>query len=156
MRHLKLLAAAAAFAFAFGPAEAAEPAAPAPAIPTLLTAPLPDVPGKHLVVVRLQLPPAKAGRSMAHRHPGSVFVYVTEGAARLGVEGQPVQVVKAGEGFFEPEGALHVVSESASATLPASAIAVMIVPDGAPLVLPADPHGAHQGMPPRSTEEGPQ
>ena len=148
MRLLELLAAAASLVAAAGSALAAEPPAPAAAIPTLLTAALPDVPGKHLVVVRLKLPPATPGRSMAHRHPGSVFVYVTEGTARLGIAGQPVQVVKAGEGFFEPEGALHVVSESASPTEPASAIAVMIVPDGAPLVLPADPHGGRQGMPP--------
>jgi quercetin dioxygenase-like cupin family protein len=65
-----------------------------------------------------------------------VYVFVTEGTARLGIEGQPVQEVHAGEGFFEPVGAVHTVSESASATEPASGIAVMIVPDGSPLVLP--------------------
>src|SRR5690606_41587076 len=41
-----------------------------------------------------------------------------------------------GEGFFEPAGALYTVMESASATDPASAIAVMIVPEGAPLLTP--------------------
>jgi quercetin dioxygenase-like cupin family protein len=116
---------------------AAAPAVP-PAVPPMFSAPLPDVPGSHLVVVRLKLPPAGTAMSHPHRHPGSVYVYVTEGTARLGVEGQPVQVVHAGESFFEPKGALHVVAESASATEPASAIAVMIVPDGAPLVLPAE------------------
>ena len=135
------LAAAAVCTAVAGPAAAADAPAPPPAVPPLLTAALTDVPGKHLVVVRLKLPPA-GGPSHPHRHPGSVFVYVTEGVARLGVEGQPVQVVKAGEGFFEPRGALHTVGESASSTEPASAIAVMIVPDGAPLVLPADAHAA--------------
>jgi hypothetical protein len=53
----------------------------------------------------------------------------------LGIEGQPVQEVAAGEGFFEPVGALHTVMESASPTNPATAIAVMIVPEGAPLVI---------------------
>jgi quercetin dioxygenase-like cupin family protein len=72
---------------------------------------------------------------LGHRHPGSVYVYVTEGAVRLGVEGQPVQVVKAGGSFFEPVGAHHIVNENASATEPARAIAVMIVPEGAPLVV---------------------
>jgi len=52
----------------------------------------------------------------------------------LGVEGQPAQVVKAGGSFFEAVGAHHIISENASATEPARAIAVMIVPDGAPLV----------------------
>ncbi len=128
-----------------GPAPAGVPSSPVKAagVPTLFSTLLPDVPGKRLVVVRLKLPPGNARKSPPHRHPGSVYVYVTEGAARLGVEGQPVQVVQAGEGFFEPEGALHTVSESASPTEPASAIAVMIVPDGAPLVLPGDTHPPH-------------
>src|SRR5688572_2951779 len=113
-----------------------------PAGPTeLFRAALPDMPGKQLVVVALTIPPRRADQppSMGHRHPGSVYVYVTEGTARFGVEGQPVKEVKAGESFFEPPGALHTVMESAHPTEPAMAIAVMIVPDGAPLTLPAQP-----------------
>lgn len=108
---------------------------PAPAAPTVLfSAPLPDVPGKSLVVVPLKWGPNTKHTRVDHRHPGSVYVYVTEGTVRLGIEGQPVKEVRAGEGFFEPPGVLHTVAESASATAPAAAIAVMIVPDGAPLV----------------------
>ena len=81
--------------------------------------------------------PGNQPASPGHRHPGSVYVYVTEGTARLGVEGEPVKEVKTGESFFEAPGALHNVMESASATAGAKAIAVMIVPDGAPLTLPA-------------------
>jgi quercetin dioxygenase-like cupin family protein len=102
----------------------------------LFSAPLPDVPGKTLVVVPLKWPPATHHTQVNHRHPGSVYVYVTEGTVRLGIEGQPVQEVHAGEGFFEPPGALHTVAESASATQPAAAIAVMIVPEGAALLTP--------------------
>jgi quercetin dioxygenase-like cupin family protein len=51
----------------------------------------------------------------------------------LGVEGQPVRVLNIGESFFEPPGAHHIINENASATEPARAIAVMIVPDGEPL-----------------------
>jgi quercetin dioxygenase-like cupin family protein len=137
---MRVLTAAAAALILAGPALAAPAASGgAPAIPRLFDSPLPDVPGRHLVVVRLTLPPAGSGPSRGHRHPGSVFVYVTQGTARLGVEGQPVRTVRAGEGFFEPQGALHTVAESASATEPATAIAVMIVPDGAPLATPAGP-----------------
>lgn len=116
-----------------GVAAAQEP----PAGPkTLFSAPLADMPGKQLVVVELKLPPRQEGRPPApgHRHPGSVWVYVTEGVARLGLAGEPVREVKAGESFFEPMGAIHTVGQSASTTEPATAIAVMIVPDGAPLV----------------------
>ena len=106
--------------------------------PTLFSAPLADMPGKQLVVVELTLLPKQEGRlpSPGHRHPGSVYVYVTAGTARLGLAGEPAREVKAGESFFEPMGAIHTVGESASPTEPAKAIAVMIVPDGAALVTP--------------------
>ena len=116
----------------------ATPAGPA----ELFRATLPDMPGKQLVVVALSIAPKRADQppSPGHRHPGSVYVYVTEGTARFGIEGQPVKEIKAGESFFEPPGALHTVMESAHPTERAAAIAVMIVPDGAPLTLPADQH----------------
>ena len=117
---------------------AARPAGP----PELFRAALPDMPGKQLVVVALSIAPRRADQppSPGHRHPGSVYVYVTEGTARFGIEGQPVVEVKAGESFFEAPGALHTVMESAHPTERAQAIAVMIVPDGAPLTLPAAQH----------------
>jgi quercetin dioxygenase-like cupin family protein len=103
-----------------------------------------DVPGKNLVVVKLEIPPKSIqspeapGQSMAHRHPGSVYVYVTKGTVRFGIEGQPVQVVHAGESAFEPMGAVHTILENTSAKKPATVIAVMIVPDGAPIVMPVE------------------
>lgn len=105
----------------------------------IFTAPLQDVPGKELVVVGLEFKPRGKEPAVAHRHPGSVYVYVTRGTARLGIEGQPVQVVHTGESFFEPPGVLHTVAESASETESVAAIAVMIVPQGAPL-LTVEPH----------------
>lgn len=115
---------------------------PAGGPPVLFRTKLADLPGKELVVVALSLAPRRADAppSPGHRHPGSVYVYVTEGTARLGIEGQPVKEVKAGESFFEAPGVLHTVAESAHPTENAAAIAVMIVPEGAPLVLPAEQH----------------
>jgi quercetin dioxygenase-like cupin family protein len=95
---------------------------------------LPEIPGKRLVAVALQFDPKSQRHMLPHRHPGSVYVYVTQGAVKLGIEGQPVQLVHAGESFFEPVGALHTIAENASSTEPAAAIAVLIVPDGAPLL----------------------
>jgi len=117
----------------------------------LFDSPLADVPGKHLVVVNLEWDPKSGQHNIPHRHPGSVYVYVTKGAAKLGIEGQPVRVVHAGESFFEPPGALHTVAESASATEPAAAIAVLIVPDGAPL-LTRDPPAAQASQAPSGQE----
>ena len=105
---------------------------------------LADVPGKTLVIVALEFPPRPQkeadppGQCLGHRHPGSAYVYVTKGSMRQGVAGKPVQLVHAGEGFFEATGELHTVSENASTTEPASAIAIHIVPDGAPILIPND------------------
>ena len=107
----------------------------------LFTTALPDVPGSHLEVVELSFAPKSGAASTAesypgpgHHHPGSVYVYVTQGAIRIGVEGE-VTVVAAGGSFFEPPRAHHMFTESASATQAARAIAVMIVPDGEPPVI---------------------
>ena len=103
---------------------------------------LKDVPGRNLVVVALDFPPLTAARAVPappcadHRHAGSVYVYVTKGSVRLGVRGQPVQVVHAGQSFYEAAGDLHTVAESASATEPAAAIAVLILPHGAAILTP--------------------
>ena len=97
---------------------------------------LPNVPGKSLTAVVVNYAPG--GKSASHHHAGSVFVYVLSGSIRSENSATgPARVYKAGETFFEPPGALHTVSGSASATEPVKAIAVMIVPEGSPLVLPA-------------------
>ena len=140
MRFVITTACAAAFSIvAVAPVHAQQPSPERAAPKTLFSAPLADAPGKNLVVVELDLPPHPEPPSTpeqprrGHHHPGSVYVYVTQGTLRLGLAGQPVRVVKTGESFFEPVGAHHIITESASATEPARAIAVMIVPDGAPL-----------------------
>jgi len=105
---------------------------------------LSDIPGKNLVVVRLEIPPKSAEQAPAsdphagHTHPGSVYVYVVKGSIRFGIEGQPAQVLRAGESAFEPAGAIHTILESTSTAKPASAIAVMIVPDGTPILTPVE------------------
>jgi quercetin dioxygenase-like cupin family protein len=120
-------------------AQPAPTAPPRTAAAPMFQAPLPDVPGTQLVVVKLTFPPSPS-KAPPHKHPGSVWVYITQGEARLGIEGQPPKVVKAGESFFEPVGSIHNVSESTSATEPAFGFAVMLVPNGAPLASVVDPH----------------
>lgn len=123
----------------------AAPPAPAPALgpSVIFSGALKEVPGTKLVVVALTLDPAGKTPPHPHHHPGSVYVYVTQGVARLGLKGQPVQIIHAGESFFEAPGSVHTVAESASDKAPAHAIAVMLVPDGAPLATPeaAETHG---------------
>ena len=93
---------------------------------------LPNVPGKTLTAVTVSYAPG--GKSSAHRHAGSVFVYVLTGAIRSENSATgPGKVYRAGETFFEPPGSEHLVSENASATEPASLLAVFVADDGAQL-----------------------
>jgi quercetin dioxygenase-like cupin family protein len=50
-----------------------------------------------------------------HRHPGVVLAYVLEGRVRFAINGDPERVVTAGGTFFEPLGAEHTTSGSATA-----------------------------------------
>ena len=50
-----------------------------------------------------------------HQHPGVVLAYVLEGRVRFAINNEPEQVIQAGGTFFEPLGATHTTSGSASA-----------------------------------------
>jgi len=93
---------------------------------------LPNVPGKTLTGVHVQYAPG--GKSASHAHAGSVYAYVLSGKIRSenSVTG-PVRVYSAGEGFFEPPGSTHTISENASDTEPASLLAIFVADDGAQL-----------------------
>jgi mannose-6-phosphate isomerase-like protein (cupin superfamily) len=100
---------------------------------------LEDIPDRNMVVSLLDFPPAAgkpaaAPACSAHRHAGPAYVYVLKGTMRLGIGGQPVQTLNEGQSFYEPAGALHTVAENASTTEPAAALAVLILPRGAPIL----------------------
>ena len=93
---------------------------------------LPNVPGKSITAVVVTFPPG--AKSPPHHHAGSVLVYVLSGEVRSENSATgPAQVYKAGETFFEPAGSTHLVSENASATEPATILAVFVADDGATL-----------------------
>lgn len=92
---------------------------------------LPNVPGKRVTVVRVAYGPG--GFTRAHRHAGSVTAYVTKGEIRSQLGGGPVEIFKAGQSFFEPPGATHLVSANASNIEPAELIAVFVADEGAQL-----------------------
>jgi quercetin dioxygenase-like cupin family protein len=98
---------------------------------------LPKVPGKTLTGVHVTYAPG--GKSSAHAHAGSVYAYVLSGRIRSenSVTG-PVRVYSAGEGFFEPPGSVHTISENASDTEPASLLAIFVADEGAQLSRPAN------------------
>ena len=91
---------------------------------------LPNVPGKSLRGVVVEYEPG--GRSSAHTHPKSAFIYATvlRGSIRSQVNGGPVTTYRAGESFSEYPGDHHNVSENASDTEPARLLAVFVVDTG--------------------------
>lgn len=125
-----LFAAAACFAVmyatAYGDEVATETATP------VFSQSLPNVPGQTLTAVLVTYPPG--ARSVRHHHAGSVLAYVLSGSIRSENSATgPGQVYRAGQAFFEPSGSHHLISENASATEPASLLAIFVAEDGAVL-----------------------
>jgi quercetin dioxygenase-like cupin family protein len=61
-----------------------------------------------------------------HRHNGFVLGYVIDGAFRFAIDGQPERVLRAGEAFYEPPGALHTVSASADPRRSTRILAIIV------------------------------
>jgi quercetin dioxygenase-like cupin family protein len=92
---------------------------------------LPDLPGKRVTVVRVTYGPG--GFTPPHRHAGTVTAYITKGQIRSQLKGGPLEIFDVGQSFFEPPGAIHLVSANASNTDWAELIAVFVADEGAQL-----------------------
>ena len=94
-------------------------------------APVLDFPSRDgLAVHAVRVDYQPGGFSRVHRHPAGAYVYVIDGSVMFGLDdGEPV-VLKTGESFYEPPGALHSVSRNASEELPASFIAFFVLGAG--------------------------
>ena len=88
---------------------------------------LPNVPGKSIKGVLVEYGPG--GRSEAHTHPPSAFIYVTalDGAIASQVNDGALKTYRAGQSFSELPGDRHLVSANASKTKPAKLLAVFVV-----------------------------
>jgi len=98
---------------------------------------LANVPGHTLTAEVVDYPPG--GKSSVHHHAGSVFAYVLTGRIRSQNSATgAARIYQAGEAFFEPPGSDHLVSENASASEPASLLAIHVAKDGAVLTKPGN------------------
>ena len=109
---------------------------PAPAAQTIKRTPLQkfEVPGTNYeTVIGLAeiVPNVSIGR---HTHPGPESGYMLEGEMVLMVQGQPDKVVKAGESYQVPPGAVH---DGRSGPQGAKVIATYVIEKGKPLASPA-------------------
>ena len=89
------------------------------------------VPGKEIVIGTATLP---RGTAIGfHTHPGDEAGYVLRGSLILKTRGQPDRVLKAGDSFFNPRGAIHSI---VATDTDAAAVSSWIVDKGAPLATP--------------------
>ena len=64
-----------------------------------------SVPGREVVTAKAEIP--ASGSTGRHTHPGEEVSYVLDGMIMLEVEGQPAQMLKAGDVFIIPAGKVH-------------------------------------------------
>jgi quercetin dioxygenase-like cupin family protein len=102
----------------------------------LLQQGLPDMKLEDFQFTAVELTFAPGERSAKHHHPGFVIGYVLEGEFRFQLQGEDARTLRAGEMFYEPPGAVHVVSESASASKAARVLALVFGPKGKPVSTP--------------------
>jgi quercetin dioxygenase-like cupin family protein len=108
------------------------PVHPSPAKRTILQRA--DVPGTNLELIYATVEIAAGFKAGRHSHPGVVMAHVVEGDFWLHMDGQPEQVLRAGESLTVPDRAIH--NEGAT-DKPVKIDAVYVVEKGKPLVSPA-------------------
>ncbi len=77
----------------------------------------PNAPGQQAIMLTVDYAAGQA--SDAHSHPGSVMAYVLEGSVVSQLKGEAPVTYKQGQYWYEPAGAVHLVSRNASKTKPA-------------------------------------
>jgi quercetin dioxygenase-like cupin family protein len=90
-----------------------------------------SVAGREVVTVKAEF--SNGATSGRHTHPGEEVTYVLEGALTLEVEGAPTRVVKAGQAFLVPAGAVHNATAIGGTV---TAVANYIMEKGKPLSTP--------------------
>jgi quercetin dioxygenase-like cupin family protein len=113
----------------------ADEAKPEEIVARLLTQPLPDMPGKEIVMLTVEYVPG--GASLPHRHDAHVFVYVLEGEFRTQIAGHDPVTLKAGQVFYESPQDIHQTSANASQTKAARILVFALKDKNKPLTRPA-------------------
>jgi quercetin dioxygenase-like cupin family protein len=104
------------------------------AVTSLMTKELADITGKEALMITVVYPPG--GADPVHRHNAHGFIYVLEGSAVMQVKGGKEVTVTAGQTFYEGPEDVHVVGRSASSTMPAKLLVLLVKNKGAPVLVP--------------------
>jgi quercetin dioxygenase-like cupin family protein len=106
--------------------------APHAVVSPLLTKPLPEFPGKEVLMITVDYPPGSV--DPVHRHNAHSFVYVLEGSIVMQVKGGKEVTLMPGQTFYEGPNDIHVVGRNASKTEPAKFIVLLVKEKGAPVL----------------------
>lgn len=113
---------------------AAIAAPPEAKVTPLTTEPLPEYPGKEVLMLLVEYPPG--AQDPVHRHDAHGFIYVVEGNIVMGVRGGKEVTLKPGDTFHEGPNDIHTVGRNASNTKPAKFIVFLLKNQGAPVLTP--------------------
>jgi quercetin dioxygenase-like cupin family protein len=112
---------------------AAQPAAAG--IQQIVSQPLADVPGREVRMLLIERNPGTA--SPPHRHPGHhTFGYVMEGTYEFAIDRREPRLLKAGDTFYEPPGAVHSTSRNPSTDQRVKLLVFMVADQKNPTTVP--------------------
>jgi quercetin dioxygenase-like cupin family protein len=103
-------------------------------VTSLMLKPLPDIPGKELLMITVEYPPGS--HDPVHRHNAHAFIYVLEGSIVMGVNGEKPVTLTAGQTFYEGPNDIHTVGRNASKTMPAKFLVFLLKDKGSPVLIP--------------------
>ena len=103
-------------------------------VTSLMSKPVPDDPGKELLMISVEYPPGAS--DPVHRHNAQALLYVLEGSIVMGVNGEKPVTLTAGQTFYEGPNDIHTVGRNASETMPAKFLVVLLKDKDAPVLIP--------------------
>ncbi len=105
-----------------------------PEVTSLMSKPLPDFPGKEVLMITVDYPPG--GSDPIHKHNAHAFVYVLEGSIVMGVEGGKPVTLTPGQTFYEGPTDVHTIGRNASQTKPAKFLVLLLKDENTPVLIP--------------------
>jgi quercetin dioxygenase-like cupin family protein len=101
----------------------------------LMSKDLAAIPGKEILMIRVEYPPGHV--DAIHRHNAQAFVYVLQGSVVMQVRGGKQVTLEARQTFYEAPDDVHIVGRNASKTESAKLVVFLVKDKGAPVVIPA-------------------
>jgi quercetin dioxygenase-like cupin family protein len=101
----------------------------------LMSKDLAAMPGKEILMIRVEYPPGHV--DAIHRHNAQAFVYVLQGSVVMQVRGGKQVTLEAGQTFYEAPDDVHIIGRNASKTEWAKLVVFLVKDKGAPVVIPA-------------------